>query len=63
MQQFEMSDLGILSYFIEMEFKIKAQGFLVHHGRYARDILKWFQYAKLQTSCNISGNKHQTNCR
>jgi len=41
--QFEMSDLGNLTYFLGVEFEMNAQGVVIHQRKYALDILKIFK--------------------
>lgn len=48
MQEFEMSDLGNLSYFLGMEFKDTSEEVFQHHMKYAQDILKRFN----MNNCN-----------
>jgi hypothetical protein len=48
MQEFEMSDLGNLSYFLGMEFKHTDRGVFLHQKKYAEDILKRFN----MVNCN-----------
>ena len=43
MQEFEMSDLGNLSYFLGMKFKDSEEGVFLHQMEYAQDILKRFK--------------------
>lgn len=40
MHEFEMSDLGNLSYFLGMEFKDTNEGVFLHQNKYPQDILK-----------------------
>lgn len=40
MKEFEMSELGRLSYFLGMEFTSTNEGILLHQKKYAEDILK-----------------------
>ena len=42
MNEFEMSDLGNLTYFLGMEFTEVAEGLVMHQMKYASDILKRF---------------------
>ena len=42
MRKFEMSDLGVLSYFLGIEIVMSTEGVLIHQKKYARDILKRF---------------------
>lgn len=48
MQEFEMSDLGNLSYFVGIEFKDTSHGVFIHQQKYAQDILKRFK----MSNCN-----------
>jgi hypothetical protein len=38
MKNFEMSNLGVLSYFIGIEIMISTKGVLVHQIKYTKDI-------------------------
>ncbi|RDX93288.1 hypothetical protein CR513_24475, partial [Mucuna pruriens] len=40
MNEFEMSDLGFLSYFLGIEFKITKYGTIMHQSKYAKDLLR-----------------------
>ncbi|RDX71704.1 putative mitochondrial protein, partial [Mucuna pruriens] len=40
MNEFEMSDLGLLSYFLGIEFKMTRYGMVMHKTKYAKDLLK-----------------------
>ena len=42
-KEFEMSDLGKLSYFLGMEFQISKQGMVLHQRKYVKEILKRFR--------------------
>ena len=42
-KEFEMSNLGKLSYFLGMEFQIKKQGMMLHQRKYVKEILKRFR--------------------
>jgi len=48
MEEFEMSDLGELSYFLGIEFISTSKGIFMHQKKYAEDILKEVQYNGLQ---------------
>ena len=39
-KEFEMSDLGKLSYFLGMEFQMSKQGMVLHQRKYFKEILK-----------------------
>ena len=43
MKEFEMSDLGKLSYFLGMEFQMSKQGMVLHQKKYVNEILKRFR--------------------
>lgn len=40
--EFDMTDLGVLSYFLGMEFLETAEGIVLHQKKYANDVLKRF---------------------
>ncbi|RDX84697.1 Copia protein, partial [Mucuna pruriens] len=40
MNEFEMSDLGFLSYFLGIEFEMTQYGMVMHQSKYAKDLLK-----------------------
>lgn len=46
MQEFEMSDIGSLSYFMGMKFNDTIEGVFLHQNKYAYDILKRFKMSK-----------------
>ena len=50
MQEFEMSDLGLLSYFLGIEFKDSNHGVIMHQAKYARNILKKFNMSKCNSA-------------
>ena len=41
--EFEMYDLGILTYFLGLEFLDSDKGRLMHQRKYTTDMLKWFK--------------------
>lgn len=41
--QFEISDLGKLTYFFGIEFEMNSQGIVIHQKKYALNILKRFK--------------------
>lgn len=43
MNEFEMTDLGYLSYFLGMEFTRTSEGLFLHQSKYATDLLKRFR--------------------
>jgi len=59
MNEFEMSDLGNLTYFLGMEFTEVAEGLVMHQKKYASDILKRFN----MMNCNISSSPTETNVK
>ena len=46
--EFEMIDLGILTYFLGMKFVYINSGVLLHKRKYTFDVLKKIQYGRLQ---------------
>ena len=42
MNEFEMSDLGLLTYFLGIEFKVTQYGTVMHQSKYAKYLLKRF---------------------
>ncbi|GAU25658.1 hypothetical protein TSUD_265850 [Trifolium subterraneum] len=50
MQEFEMSDLGNLSYFLGMEFKHTKKGVFLHQKKYVEDILNRFKMVNCNTT-------------
>jgi len=59
MNEFEMSDLGNLTYFLGMEFTEVAEGLVMHQMKYASDILKRFN----MMNCNSSSSPVETNMK
>jgi len=59
MNEFEMSDLGNLTYFLGMEFTEVAEGLVMHQKKYAFDILKRFS----MMNCNPSSSPAETNVK
>ncbi|GAU38708.1 hypothetical protein TSUD_396360 [Trifolium subterraneum] len=50
MREFEMTDIGHLSYFLGIEFARCARGLMMHQKRYASEILKRFD----MVNCNLA---------
>lgn len=50
MREFEMTDLGVMNYFLDIEFHKSKVGLLMHQMRYALDILKKYD----MEHCNAS---------
>ncbi|GAU30308.1 hypothetical protein TSUD_385290 [Trifolium subterraneum] len=50
MREFEMTDIGHLSYFLRIEFARCARGLMMHQKRYASEILKRFD----MVNCNLA---------
>ena len=42
MNEFEMSDMGLLSYFLGIEFRMTRYGIVMHQSKYGQDLLKNF---------------------
>lgn len=59
MKEFEMTDLGKLTYFLGMEFTEISEGLVMHQMKYASDILKRFK----MVSCNPSSSTVETNLK
>jgi negative regulator of replication initiation len=59
MNEFEMSDLGNLTYFLGMEFTEVEEGLVMHQMKYASDILKRFN----MMNCNPSSSPAETNVK
>lgn len=56
MTEFEMSDLGVLSYFLGIEFTATSRGMLLHQTKYACDVLKRFN----MWDCNAATTPNDT---
>ena len=56
MKQFEMTDLGQLSYFLGIEFKETEAGVVMHQSKYAIDLLVKFQ----KSNCNPAATPAET---
>ena len=39
MNEFEMSDMGLLSYFLGIEFRMTRYGIVMHQSKYGQDLL------------------------
>jgi hypothetical protein len=59
MKEFEMTDLGKLTYFVGMEFTEVPEGLAMHQMKYASDILKRFN----MVNCNPSSSPAETNLK
>ena len=57
--EFEMSDLGILTYFLSLEFMYTGKGILMHQRKYTTNILKWFK----MMDCNHTITPSELNFR
>ena len=57
--EFEMSDLGDLSYFLGIEFAYTSRGILLHQKRYALEILKRFR----MDNCNAATTPVEANLK
>ncbi|GAU40628.1 hypothetical protein TSUD_190050 [Trifolium subterraneum] len=49
-REFEMTDLGHMTYFLGIDFLRTDQGILMHHTRYAKEILKKFEMDKCNSA-------------
>ncbi|OIV95014.1 hypothetical protein TanjilG_22211 [Lupinus angustifolius] len=54
--EFEMSDLGNLSYFLGIEFTRSKDGILMHQRKYSNDVLKRFN----MEHCNLASTPMET---
>ncbi|XP_014515658.1 uncharacterized protein LOC106773487 [Vigna radiata var. radiata] len=57
--EFEMTDLGRLSYFLGMEFSYTAVGSVLHKRKYAGDLLKRFNMME----CNVAKSPMEANLK
>ncbi|CAJ2662467.1 unnamed protein product [Trifolium pratense] len=57
--EFEMSDLGELSFFLGMEFMRRGDGIVMHHQKYIGELLDKFE----MESCNPLSNPSETNTK
>ena len=65
MTEFEMTDLGEISYFLGIEFLRTSKGLLLHQRKYAGEILKRFNmtdctYVVTPMEVNLKLEKNQT---
>ncbi|KAE9618243.1 putative RNA-directed DNA polymerase [Lupinus albus] len=58
-QEFEMTDLGILSYFLGFEFAYTDQGILMHQKKYISEVLERFNMVQ----CNVADIPAETNVK
>jgi len=59
MKEFEMTDLGKLTYFLGMEFTVIHDSLVMHQMKYASDILKRFN----MVSCNPASSASEVNSK
>ena len=52
-KEFEMLDLGKLSYFLGMEFQIMKKGMMLHQRKYVKEILKIFKMDNLNSASSL----------
>lgn len=52
-KEFEMTDLGEMSYFHGMEIRQWEDGVFVNQGKYARDVLRKFGMEKCKSICSF----------
>ncbi|KAG2375880.1 Retrovirus-related Pol polyprotein from transposon TNT 1-94 Protease [Vigna angularis] len=57
--EFEITDLGRLSYFLGMEFTYTTTGLVIHQRKYANDFLKRFNMME----CNITRSPMEVNLK
>ncbi|XP_050919391.1 uncharacterized mitochondrial protein AtMg00810-like [Lathyrus oleraceus] len=58
-REFEMSDLGNLSYFLGMEFQISKQGMVLYQRKHVKEILKTFR----MDESNLASSSIKTNLK
>jgi hypothetical protein len=58
-KEFEMTDLGKLSYFLGIEFVRTSKGMMMHQHKYAREVLDRFE----MNECNSVSNPSDTNSK
>jgi hypothetical protein len=58
-REFEMSDLGELSFFLGMEFVRRKDGIVMHQQKYISEILEKFE----MTECKSISNPSDTNVK
>ena len=54
MKEFEMSDLGLLCYFLGIEFKTIENGTMMHQTKYVTDLLKKFNMFKCNSIVTLA---------
>jgi hypothetical protein len=59
MKEFDMTDLGKLNYFLTMKFTETSEGLVMHHKKYAYDILKRFN----MLSYNLASTPAEVNVK
>lgn len=57
--EFEMTDLGKLSYFLGMEFTYTTEGLILHQKKYAKELLKRFN----MSNCNSAKSPVEVNLK
>lgn len=57
MKEFEMSDLGLLHYFLGLEVHQSKEGTFISQGKYVYDLLKKFR----MSNCNASSTPMNAN--
>lgn len=58
-KEFEMTDLGLLSYFLGLEFLQTAKGMFMHQRKYVLEVLKKFK----MHNCNVSTTPAEPNLK
>lgn len=64
MAEFQMTDLGILTYFLGMEFKATSKGIILHQKKYLQEVLERFQMSNYNAAitpadCGIKLSRDQ----
>jgi hypothetical protein len=63
-QEFEMTDIGLMSYYLEIEVKQMEKGIFISQGSFAREMLKKFKMnnskpVSIPVECGIKLSKHE----
>jgi hypothetical protein len=51
-QEFEMSMIGELTYFLGMQVKQTSEGIFISQAKYAKDLVKWFGLDEKSHACS-----------
>ena len=59
MNEFEMTDLGNMVYFLGMEILYSEKGIILHQLKYERDIMKRFKLTNCKTAITPAETNHK----